>query len=151
VPGTIVVGVDGSPASITALQWAAEEAGLRGAQVVAIHAWSYVPLGAIGDPGMMPMPAGDIAGELEAERTAAKREFDNALAEAFPEGLPDGFDKRLVDGDAAEALASEAENADLIVVGSRGRGSFKAALLGSVSSHVVQHAGCPVVVVRAPT
>ncbi|HLG07985.1 MAG TPA: universal stress protein [Gaiellaceae bacterium] len=148
--GTIVVGVDGSPASQAALQWAAQEARLRGAQVVAIHAWSFVAPSPIGDPGMIPMPAGDLAGQLEAESAAAQAELDDAVAQAFAGDPPAELEKRLVEGDASEALESAAAAADLLVVGSRGRSGIKAALLGSVSRHAVDHAACPVVVVKAP-
>ena len=150
MPGTIVVGVDGSPASQAALRWAAEEAQLRGARLVAVPAWAYVPAAAIGEPGMIPMPAGDLAGQLEAEQAAADAELQAALSEAFPEKPPVEIESRLVEGDAAEALVAETEGAELVVVGSRGRSGFKSALLGSVSGHVIHHARCPAVVVKAP-
>lgn len=149
VPGTIVVGVDGSPPSIAALRWAADEAALRGAQIVAVHAWTFVPPAPIAEPGMIPLPAVDLAGSLDAERDAASAEIEAAISEAFPGGRPE-LDTLLVEGDASEALVSAAENADLLVVGSSGRSGFRSALLGSVSRHVVQHAHCPVVVVKAP-
>ena len=57
-------------------------------------------------------------------------------------------DGRLVEGEAAEAIIEAADGADLIVVGSRGRGGFRSLLLGSVSSAVIHHASCPTVVVR---
>lgn len=150
MPGTIVVGIDGSPASKAALEWGVAEARLRDARLVAIHAWSYIPLAAIGDPGMIPMPSGDLPGQLELEQKAAEAELDAALAEAFPDSLPSEVEKRLVEGDAAEALVAESEGAELLVVGSRGRGGLTSALLGSVSGHVLHHAACPVVVVKAP-
>ena len=99
---------------------------------------------------MIPMPSGDLPGQLELEQKAAASELDAALAEAFPDGVPPEVEKRLVEGDPAESLVAEAEGADLVVVGSRGRGGLTSALLGSVSGHVVHHAGCPVVVVKAP-
>jgi nucleotide-binding universal stress UspA family protein len=148
--GTIVVGVDGSPASQAALEFAAEEAGLRKAKLVAVHAWSYVSPPPVGDLGMTPMEGGDVPGLLEAERAAAGAALSRALEKAFPTPASVEVEPRLVEGDPAEALVSEAAGADLIVVGSRGRGDVASALLGSVSSHVVQHADCPVVVVRAP-
>ena len=144
-----MVGVDGSAASRAALRWAAEEARLRGAALVALHAWAYVPPPPIGEPGMIPLPAGDLAGQLEAERAAAEAELDAALADAFPEGEPEGLERRLVEGDPAEVLEAEAARADLLVVGSRGRSGFASVLLGSVTRHVVDHAPCPVVVVKA--
>ncbi len=149
MPGTIVVGVDGSDASHGALRWAVAEAQLRDARVLAVHVWAFIPPTPIGDPGMMPMPAGDYPGQLEAERTAAESELDGALAAAFPDGVPGEVETRLAEGDAAEALVDEAEGADLLVVGSRGRSGIASVLLGSVSRHVVSHAPCPVVVVKA--
>lgn len=151
VAGTIVVGVDGSDASREALRWAAAEAALREARVIAVHVFAFMPLTAIGDPGMIPMPAGDLPGQLDAERTGAQAELDTAVADAFPDGQPKDFEPRLVEGDPADALVAEAGSAELIVVGSRGRGGLKSALLGSVSGHVIHHAACPVVVVKAPS
>ena len=147
----IVVGVDGSPASQAALRFAVEEARLRDASVVAVHAWMFVPAPQIGEPGMIPMATEDIAGELGAERAAAQRELDNGVALAFSGSPPREIESRLVEGDAGEVLAAEAGNAELVIVGSRGRGGLKSALLGSVSQHVAHHAPCPVVVVKAPT
>jgi len=149
MPGTIVVGVDGSQASHEALRFAVAEARLRDARVVAVHVWAFIPPTPIGDPGMMPMPAGDYPGQLEAERAAAEAELEGALAAAFPEGTPGEVEARLAEGDAAEALVDEAEGAELLVVGSRGRSGIASVLLGSVSRHVVSHAPCPVVVVKA--
>jgi len=149
MPGTIVVGVDGSEASHEALRFAVAEARLRDARVVAVHVWTFIPPTPIGDPGMMPMPAGDYPGQLEAERAAAEAELEGALAAAFPEGTPGEVEARLAEGDAAEALVDEAEGAELLVVGSRGRSGIASVLLGSVSRHVVSHAPCPVVVVKA--
>jgi nucleotide-binding universal stress UspA family protein len=144
--GTIVVGVDGSTASHEALRWAAQEAGLRGAEVVAVHAWAFVQLAPIGDPGMIPMPAVDFPGQLEAEQEAARADFDAAITDAL--GADPVIEKRLVEGDAGDVLVSESAGADLVVVGSHGRSGIKAALLGSVSRHVVERAACPVVVVK---
>ena len=62
MPGRIVVGVDGSEPSHEALRWAAAEAELRGARIVAAHAWTFVPPTPIGEPGMVPMPATDYVG-----------------------------------------------------------------------------------------
>jgi nucleotide-binding universal stress UspA family protein len=144
--GTIVVGVDGSTASHEALRWAAQEAGLRGAEVVAVHAWAFVQLAPIGDPGMIPMPAVDFPGQLEAEQEAARADFDAAITDAL--GADPVIEKRLVEGDAGDVLVSESAGADLVVVGSHGRSGIKAVLLGSVSRHVVERAACPVVVVK---
>jgi nucleotide-binding universal stress UspA family protein len=149
MPGTIVVGVDGSAASREALRWAAREANLRAARLVAVHAWAFVPMAPIGDPGMVPMPAVDFPGHLDAEQEAARADFDAALAAAVGAEPEIEVEQRLVEGDAGEVLVSESADADLVVVGSHGRSGIKAALLGSVSRHVVDRAACPVVVVKA--
>ena len=147
--GTIVVGVDGSPASNAALRFGAEEARLRGWKLVAVHAWLYIPSGPIVDPGLFPLPTVDITGTVEVMREAAGAELEGAIAEAFPGEPPVEIERRLVEGEPAEALEREAKDADLVVVGQRGRSAIAAALLGSVSRHVVDHAACPVVVVKA--
>jgi nucleotide-binding universal stress UspA family protein len=146
--GTIVVGVDGSPASNAALRFGAEEAQLRGWKLVAVHAWLYIPPGPMAEPGLIPLPSVDIAGTVEAMRDAAEAELEEAIAEAFSGEPPVEVERRLVEGEPAEALERESKQADLVVVGSRGRSAIAAALLGSVSRHVVDHASCPVVVVK---
>lgn len=145
-----MVGVDGSDASHDALRWAAEEAKLRSATLVALHAWSFVPAQPIGDPGMLAVPAGDLAGQLNAENDAAQIGLDQAVEAALGAGSEVHLERRLVEGDAGEALVAASKDAVLVVVGSHGRSGFKAALLGSVSRHVVDHAACPVVVVKSP-
>jgi nucleotide-binding universal stress UspA family protein len=146
--GTIVVGVDGSPPSLAALRWGAEEAKVRGARLVAVHAWEFVPAAPLVEPGLVPMATADLPGQLEAQRAGAEAELDDAIAEVFPDGPPPELERKLAENDAAEALQQEAQTADLVVVGSRGRSGLTAALLGSVSRHVVDHAPCPVVVVK---
>ena len=147
--GSIVVGVDGSDASNEALRWASQEALLRSASLVAVHAWSFVPPQPIGDPGMLAMPAGDLPGQLSAESEAAQIGLDNAVAEVLGADPAVDIERKLVEGDAGEVLVAESRAAELVVVGSHGRTGFKAALLGSVSRHVVDHAACPVVVIKA--
>jgi nucleotide-binding universal stress UspA family protein len=148
VSGVIVVGVDGSETSHEALRWAAEEARLRSVRLVAVYAWSFIPAQPIGDPGMLAAPVGDIPGQLEAESEAAQAALDAAVDAAL--GAEPGIEvePKLVERDAGEALVAESADADLVVVGSHGRTGFRAALLGSVSRHVVDHSKCPVVVVK---
>jgi nucleotide-binding universal stress UspA family protein len=146
--GTIVVGIDGSEASREALRWAVEEAKVRDARLVAVHAWSFVPAQPLGEPGMLAVPAGDLAGQLSAESDAATTALDSAV-DAASGGAGVEIEKKVVEEDPGEAIISAAADADLIVVGSHGRTGLKAALLGSVSRHVVDHAQCPVVVVKA--
>jgi nucleotide-binding universal stress UspA family protein len=148
--GTIVVGVDGSAPSLAALRWGAEEAKLREATLVAVHAWVYIPPAPLAEPGLAPFPLTDLPGQLEAQRDGAEAELATALTAAFPDGAPPEIESKLVEDDPAEALERESRKADLVVVGSRGRSGLTAALLGSVSRHVVDHAACPVVVVKAP-
>ena len=135
----IVVGVDGSDASQEALRWAADEARLRGAPLVAIHAWSFIPAEPLGDPGMLAIPAGDLAGQLGAESDAARLALEEAVSAAL------GAEPAV---EVEQKLVAESRSAELVVVGSHGRSGLKAALLGSVSRHVASHAGCPVVVVK---
>ena len=121
-----MVGVDGSPGSLAALRFAAAEAGLRGARLRVVHAWT-VPLAvALPEPAVLGQP---IIPEPEFEEVRA------AL---------------LAEGTAAHALVQAAEGADLLVVGSRGRGGFKGLLLGSVSQQCAHHAPCPVAIVPSP-
>ena len=145
--GAVVVGIDGSDASRAALRWAAEEARLRDAPLVVLHAWSYIPPQPLGDPGLLAAPAGDLPGQLEAQRAAARSALDAALAEA---GAVSGIavEQKLLEGDPGDVLVAASESAQLVVVGSHGRSGFRAALLGSVSRHVASHAACPVVVVK---
>jgi nucleotide-binding universal stress UspA family protein len=146
--GTIAVGVDGSAPSLAALRWAADEARLREARLVAVHAWAHSPLVAVPGPGLAPLPEPDLPGQVEALREAAAAELDDALSEAFAGEPPVEIERKLVEGPAGEVLERESASADLVVVGSRGRSALAAALLGSVSEHVAGHAACPVVVVK---
>jgi nucleotide-binding universal stress UspA family protein len=148
VARVIVVGVDGSDASLEALRWAADEARLRVVPLVAVHAWSFIPAQPIGDPGMLAMPAGDLAGQLGAEGEAARSVLGAAVSEALGADPAVEVEQKLVEGDAGDALVAESPSAELVVVGSHGRSGLKAALLGSVSRHVASHADCPVVVVK---
>ena len=143
------MGVDGSEASAAALRWAVEEARLRFAPLVAVHAWSFIPPQPIGDPGMLAVPAGDLAGQLGAESTAAREALAEALTEALGDDPGIEVEQKLVEGDPGDVLVAESTSAELVVVGSHGRSGLKAALLGSVSRHVASHAACPVVVVKA--
>ena len=144
----IVVGVDGSDASREALRWAAEEARLRSAPLVAVYVWSFIPPQPIGDPGLLAVPAGDFPGQLEAERDAASATLGAAVAEAMAAAPGIEVEQKPVEGDPGHALVAESESAELVVVGSHGRSGIQAALLGSVSRHVTAHADCPVVVVK---
>jgi nucleotide-binding universal stress UspA family protein len=142
----IVVGVDGSELGLAALEWAVAEARLRNATVVAVHAWAFVPPPSLTDPGLVPMPAGDLAEDLERERDAAQAVLDDATGQVDTDGVQ--VETVLVENAAGDALVDAAQSAELVVVGSHGRGGLASALLGSVSGHVVRHASCPVVILR---
>lgn len=135
----IVVGVDGSEESLRALRWAVAEADLRHAKVEAVHAWSYPPMAFV--PAMVP-PA---AFPHEALANEAEAVLDHACGQ-LADGGPT-VQRVLVQGATAQVLLDAAIGADLLVVGSRGRGGFAGLLLGSVSQQVAHHAPCPVVIV----
>ncbi|MBP0450616.1 universal stress protein [Kitasatospora sp. RG8] len=135
---TIVVGVDGSPSSSAALRWALELARLDGSTVAAVIAWDYPPLSGWGLS--IPGPEIEEAARL-ALADAVKREVDST-------GSPVPIRQRTEYGHPADVLLQTARGARLLVVGSRGFGGFKGTVLGSVSRHCVEHAPCPVVVVR---
>ena len=143
---TIVVGVDGSPVSRRALAWALAEGRLRGARVHAVYAWH--PTGesfpAVDVPGLPLLDAGPGLPELE---RLAERLLDEVVVTA---GAAAEVEQRTVRGHPAEVLVAASRGAELLVVGSRGHGALRGALLGSVSQACVQHATCPVVVIREP-
>ncbi len=134
----IVVGVDGSETSRTALCWALDEARLRSAAVEVVHAWRMPHLDGYHDGVVDPHP-----GRFERD---ARQLLDRMVGEADTDGEP-AVEPILVCDGAAPALLDMAKGADLLVVGSRGRGGFAGLLLGSVSQQVVHHAPCPVVVI----
>jgi nucleotide-binding universal stress UspA family protein len=147
MPGSIVVGIDGSEAGDAALRWAADIARGRAAKLVVVYAWTFIPPAPLSEPGLMPVPAGDLAGDLEVERRAAEAVLDEALDRADVSGLD--VDRRLVEASAGDALVSAAGGgADLVVVGSHGHSAIGAAILGSVSRHVEKHAPCDVMIIR---
>ncbi|GAA3367984.1 universal stress protein [Streptomyces sannanensis] len=134
----VVVGVDGSPSSHAALRWAVRHAALIGGTVEAVAAWDLP--GAHG----WSAPAVDTEFDEEAAERSLVEEVRNVLGE---EGAA-RVRERLVRGNPAEVLLDAAEGAEVLVVGSRGRGGFRRALLGSVSQQCALHASCPVVIVR---
>jgi nucleotide-binding universal stress UspA family protein len=139
---TIVVGVDGSDHSIAALRWGVEEARLRRARVLAVYAWRL--------PHVTTAHEALHVLEVDLDLGQEARELlKTIVAQAVP-GTDVEIEQVVSEGSAAPALLAAAERADLLVVGSRGRGGFTGLLLGSVSQQVAQHARCPVVVVRPP-
>lgn len=138
---SIVVGVDGSDASRTALCWAVEEARLRKARVVAVHAWWAIPYlelaAALSDADWETIRGDEASARVDEfidETLGGRRNVEIITLTA--QGIT-----------ATEALVEAARDADLLVVGSRGLGRFRG-MLGSVSSGCLQHADCPVVVIH---
>ena len=139
--GVVVVGVDGSDASMDALRFAADEARLRGIPIRVVCGWSPPvtgkwPAGVMLDPEPFERAARET---IDAMMTAVGSEFGGIEVESV-----------VAVGGGANAVLEQCSDAELVVVGSRGRGGFKGLLLGSVSQQVVLHAPCPVVVVRHP-
>lgn len=139
----IVVGVDRSPASTAALDWALAEGVRRGRPVTAATAWV--------DPVTAGYPIGTVLqGGSESVEKAAHEIVEEALAEATSR-VPgaDGLEVHAVTlrGAAPVALAEASRDADLVVVGTRGHTALSRAVLGSVSSSLLHHAHCPVAVV----
>lgn len=136
--GPVVVGVDGSPVSEAALAYAFDAADKRKVPLVAVHAWTDSVL----DAAAVPLLGWDAIETVEqlllAERLAG-----------WGEKYPDVEVRRVVARDRpAHALIQQASAAQLLVVGSRGRGSAAGLVLGSVSHAVLHHSPCPVAVVR---
>jgi nucleotide-binding universal stress UspA family protein len=137
----IVVGIDGSSESQRALRFAVDEARARGDELRAVSVWSYEPsLLTDHDTGF----GAHDKDRAAAAQTAAQAELDTVLA-----GAKEPATELLVcEGDPAQVLIEESREADMLVVGFRGRGSLTGALLGSVSRDCASHAHCPVTVVR---
>jgi nucleotide-binding universal stress UspA family protein len=117
---TIVVGVDGSDASVNALRWALDEARLRSARVRVVLAWSYPPVSTYHE-------AKHVLDAPFAEEAAAILEQIVGVIAAAAEGVE--IEKKVVEGEAAPALIEAARNASMLVVGSRGLGGFSGLLL----------------------
>lgn len=132
----IVVGMDGSSASIDALKWATRQASLTGAAIEAVIGWQYPTVYdgyPLADTTDWPSNAQGI--------------LDTAIQEAVgAENTP--IARTVIEGHPAQVLIDATAGADLLVVGSRGHGGFTGMLLGSVSTHVAAHAPCPVLIIR---
>jgi nucleotide-binding universal stress UspA family protein len=136
----VVVGVDGSAGSVAALSWAGRYGAATGATVQALHIWHY-PTAAGLPPGITPK---SVTAEVEAgQRSDLATAIDQAHLDPDVQVEP-----RLGYGHPAQVLIDESENASLLVLGHRGHGGFTRMLTGSITVHVVNHAACPVVVVR---
>ena len=140
--GPVVVGIDGSVVSTKATEWAFAEASARNARLIAVHTWM--------DPQVQAAAAG-ISLTEEDWKQLEEQQFQT-LSErlaGFSDRYPDVKVERFVTRDrAVRALVEQSENAQLVVVGSHGRGGFAGMVLGSTSRALLQAAPCPVMVVR---
>jgi len=138
----VVVGLDGSPSSTAALLFAARWAVEHGCRLSVMHAWP-------GDITVDDIRAVDtVRDEIRASVTRGQVELTEALLQPARTSFPDlPIDVTVPPGDPGGALVDGSDDAQLVVVGSRGRGLLKGLVLGSVSEHVLHHAHCPVVVV----
>jgi nucleotide-binding universal stress UspA family protein len=146
--GRVVVGIDGSQGSRAALAYALRDAARRGAAVEAVAAFAppdypgidhWTPL-----YGPIPVPVDQVRGDVRRDAERTVQEVSGELPAETPVTV------RVVAGGAADALLDAAEGANLLVVGSRGRGGFRSMVLGSVSLACAMHSTCPVTVVRLP-
>jgi nucleotide-binding universal stress UspA family protein len=139
----IVVGIDGSEASKDALRWAVEDARVRGAEVIALHAYEE------------PMPVLDAAPATPLDLPGLVTEFHEGALQFVTEIVDEvvgnaatvNVARITVEETPAKALLDAARDADLLVVGSHGHG-LSGLLLGSVSLECAQHAACPVLIHR---
>ncbi len=133
----IMVGYDGSRSSKEALQFAAEEAKLRGAELRIVYSWVAPEFGYA--PGAL---------DLEEFAAAGKEILDEAAARVADNFPALKVETTLLEGNAASRIIELCGDVDLLVVGARGHGGFSSLLLGSVSDQLVHHSPVPVVVVR---
>lgn len=144
--GRIVVGVDGSESALHALEWALEESQLRGRGLLVVTCWTFPAL-------VAPVPfQPPIAAEMleDGARQTLEATVDRALAACGRGGGVERDDVlvEVCEGPPSLRLVELSKDAEMVVVGSRGRGGFAGLLLGSVSQHVAEQAHCPVVIVH---
>lgn len=144
-PRPVVVGVDGSTCSQTALRWGLAQAKLTGSPIEAVAAWQYPEVYGYGYGWVPSMPEG-----AEFEKTAERALQETVATVRDQLDHPAEVAIRVVEGHPVQVLTDAGRNAQLLVLGSRGHGTFSGILLGSVSQHCVQHAPCPVVVIPQP-
>ena len=140
----IVVGVEGSDGSRAALRWALKEAALRKATVEVVTAYVFPNAPIYPEVSYVPVEQPALAQQITDMQEAA------IAAELEAGGIDPSVSvtRHMLPGPAPGTLVRAAEGADLLVVGSRGRGGFLGLMLGSVSNYVTHHSPCPVVVVR---
>ncbi|MFE0020857.1 universal stress protein [Amycolatopsis sp. NPDC059021] len=141
VTGPVVVGLDGSADSVSALAFACEEASWRRARLVAVHTWNP----ALADGKPRPHPLDLDPAEVDREERRVLAEQLAGWQEKYPEIA---IDRVVACGRPVRTLLDRADRAQLLVVGSRGLGGFRGMMLGSTSQAVLAHSPCPVAVIR---
>ena len=148
----IVVGVDGSPAATVAVDWAASDAALRDVPLTLVHVLTpptvvtSVPRTATTWPAV-PLPSGFKQWQ-QIQGRRILREAHEAVEDRARAARPSSVNTELLSGSTVPTLVDLSEEAEMIVVGCRGRGALRRRLLGSVSSGLVHHAHCPVAVIH---
>lgn len=142
--GPVVVGVADSESSDGAIAWAFEEAAMRDAELVAVHVWNNIPPGYV--YAYTAWSTMDSAAEEKRQEQILAERLDG-----WQEKYPDVPVRRVVAvGHPADVLLREAESAQLLVAGSRGRGDVAGFFLGSTSHALIHKATCPVLVTPRP-
>ena len=139
----VLVGVDGSPASKYAVDWAARDAAMRNVRLTLVHAVRPIGL------NLPPLPAPTAFARWQAEQ--GQKILDDAVEAArrsTPDGGPGQIESELLFSPVVPTLVDLSKEAQMVVVGSRGRGPFARSLLGSASSSLIRHAHCPVAVIH---
>ncbi|MFZ0715421.1 universal stress protein, partial [Mycobacterium sp.] len=139
----VLVGVDGSPAARCAVDWAARDAAMRNVPLTLVHAVQPIGL-------TLPRLTATTAfsrWQVEQGQKILDEAVETARATA-PAGGPAQIETELLFSPAVPALVDLSKDADLVVVGSRGRGPIIRSLLGSLSSSLIRHAHCPVAVIH---
>jgi nucleotide-binding universal stress UspA family protein len=151
--GVIVVGVDGSPQSRDALEFAVTEAALRGATLRVLCVWEALDTAPF-EPqvGWLGSTESTDVGEptaAQARRRSAEATLERLVSDVAAQAPSVHMEPRAVEGNAISVLIDESGRADLLVVGTRGRGPFTSVLLGSVSHACAHHAISPLAIVRS--
>jgi nucleotide-binding universal stress UspA family protein len=144
---TILVGLDGSPGSVRALEWAISRATELGAVIIGVHGMNLRRDLAFGPSPEMGVQALDLTGVVKQAEQALERDWSAPLVKA---GVP--HRTLLVEADPVQAILEAADHlsVDMIVLGSHGHGGFVDRLLGSVTYKVAHRASQPVVIVPPP-
>ncbi|MBV8179860.1 MAG: universal stress protein [Mycobacterium sp.] len=139
----IIVGIDGSPESDAAVRWAAHDAAIRGLSLTLVHVenpaaptWSQAPV------------LEESAGEQKAENRTLLENASKIARSATADTAQIQINGELLSSAIVPTLVDQSKDAELIVVGSRGRGALSRGILGSVSSGLIRHAHCPVALIR---